>query len=482
MVRSVLDGNFGPVRDELTVTELPVTGTIPAHLDGRYLRNGPNPVIDPNPSTYHWFLGTGMVHGIRIRDGRAEWYRNRFVRDALTSSALGDPRAPGITHAGMDFAANTNVLEHGGRTLALVEGGILPYELTSELDTVGPCDFDGTLKGGYAAHPKIDPISGELHAISYYWAAGDKVQYTVVGTDGLVRKAVDIPVGGSPMMHDFSLTENYVVLYDLPVTFNLQFASKAAPRLLRKPVEFLLSQFIGRRPLPRPIATKLNRDNGASLPYSWNPDRPARVGVMPRAGSPSDLRWFDVDACYVFHALNAYEEDGTIVLDVIRHPQMFATHQLEPREGSPALDRWTVDLAAGKVREERFSDYHQEFPRIDERRQGLKHRYGYTVAHDGTEQLDDLVFNAVCRHDLVTGSTQTRSFGAHRGAGEFVFVPDDSESTEDSGVLMGLVYDAANDRSDLELLDAQTLETVATIHVPVRVPYGFHGNWAPTDQ
>ena len=143
-----LEGNYAPVREERTVTDLPVTGTIPDHLDGRYLRNGPNPVVDPDPATYHWFLGTGMVHGIRLRDGAAHWYRNRWVRSADVARALGEQPRPGPVHAGFDFAANTHVVGHAGRTLAIVEAGPRPYELTDELDTVGPCDFDGTLPGG----------------------------------------------------------------------------------------------------------------------------------------------------------------------------------------------------------------------------------------------------------------------------------------------------------------------------------------------
>ncbi len=116
-----LEGNFAPVRQEHTVTDLPVTGSIPDHLDGRYLRNGPNPIGDPNPATYHWFTGTGMLHGIRIRDGRAEWYRNRWVRSAEVARHLGAQPRPGPVNAGFDYAANSNVISQGGRTFALIE-------------------------------------------------------------------------------------------------------------------------------------------------------------------------------------------------------------------------------------------------------------------------------------------------------------------------------------------------------------------------
>ena len=153
--RRFLEGSFAPVNEEITVFDLPVTGQLPAGLSGRYLRNGPNPLGLDDPD-YHWFLGAGMVHGVRLRDGRAEWYRNRWVRSKAVAAAHHDQWPAGPVHENMDFAANTCIISHGGKTLATVEAGPLPYELTGELDTVGPCDFGGTLPGGFAAHTKLD--------------------------------------------------------------------------------------------------------------------------------------------------------------------------------------------------------------------------------------------------------------------------------------------------------------------------------------
>ena len=164
MSNRYLTGAFAPLTEEYTLTDLEVTGTIPDYLDGRYLRNGPNPVGEIDPELYHWFVGDGMVHGIRLRDGRAEWYRNRWVRGPLTARALGE-RPPSEECSVSGIGANTNVIGHAGKTIALVESGVTNYELTEELDTVGPCDFDGTLTGGYTAHPKRDPETGELHAV-----------------------------------------------------------------------------------------------------------------------------------------------------------------------------------------------------------------------------------------------------------------------------------------------------------------------------
>ncbi len=479
MTNRYLEAAFAPVNEEFTLTDLEVTGTIPTYLDGRYLRNGSNPIGEVDPELYHWFTGDGMVHGIRIRDGRAEWYRNRWVRGPLAAINLGE--APPDAHLGLyGIGANTNVIGHAAKTIALMEGGLANYELTDDLDTVGVCDFDGTLTGGYTAHPKRDPETGELHAVSFRWNRGNTVQYSVIGIDGRARRTVDIEVTGSPMMHDFSLTERYVVFYDLPVTFDAgRAAAMTVPRGLRLPARLLLSALIGRVRIPDPIAARMpcGKDSDRRLPYSWNPDYPARVGVMPRDGSNRDVRWFDVEPCYVYHPMNAYDDgDTSIVLDVVRHPKMFDTDHLGPNEGPPTLDRWTVDLANGKVRESRVDDRGQEFPRVDERLVGKPYRYGYapTVGEDATGG-DSLI-----KHDLVGGNTQSRSFGADKMLSEFIFHPSSPDAEEDDGVLMGYLYDRPTDRSELAVLDARTLQNVASVKLPHRVPAGFHGNWIPT--
>ena len=306
-----LNGNFAPVREEITALDLDVTGAIPEYLDGRYLRIGPNPIGDPDPARYHWFLGSGMAHGLRMRDGKAHWYRNRWVRSADVARKLGETWRGGPTNGGFDFAANTNIIGQGGRTLAIVEAGARPYELTDELETVGPSDFCGTLFGGYTAHPKRDPVTGELHAVSYNPMRGNIVQYTVTGVDGKVRRTVDIRLKAQTMMHDFSLTEKYVVLYDLPVA--LDFGSNLHSRPA-KTVATLLTRFAERHAAPDfflRAAMRGSARGGSSpsgMPYRWAPERQARVGVMPREGTAAEIRWFEVNACYVFHPLNAYDD------------------------------------------------------------------------------------------------------------------------------------------------------------------------------
>ena len=489
-----LSGFLEPVRAEVTASDLEVTGHIPEHLDGRYLRNGPNPAAEVDPATYHWFTGDGMVHGVALRDGKACWYRNRWVRSPAVSRSLGEPATHRIDpRAGMlGLGANTNVLTHAGKTLALVEGGVANYELTDELDTVGTCDFDGTLAGGYTAHPHRDPTTGELHAVSYSFARGRAVQYSVIDTQGRARRTVDIEVSGSPMMHDFSLTEKYVVIYDLPVTFDpVRVLPASVPRWLQLPARLVVQSVLGRVRVPSPIAARANRDTRRSsgFPYSWNNDYPARIGVLPREGTNKDVRWFDIEPCYVYHPLNAYSEvrDGreVLVLDVVRYSRMFDRDRRGPGESLPSLDRWTINLATGAVSTECRDDRSQEFPRINENLTGVRHRFGYTVGIDGGFQAaggPDVV-SALYKHDYATGSTAVAALDPDLMLGEVCFVPNPSaatEGSEDDGILMGYGSHRTRNEGQLLLLDAQTLETVATVHLPQRVPMGFHGNWAPS--
>ncbi len=434
-----LIGNYAPVRTEVTSADLKVTGLLPEALCGRYLRNGPNPLGAPEPATYHWFTGDGMVHGIRIRDGRAEWYRNRFVRSAAVATSLGEPVREGPVHGDMDFAPNTNVIGHAGRTYAIVEAGSRPYELTYDLDTVGPSDFGGTLPGGYTAHPKRDPVSGELHAVSYFWGWGNVVQYTVIDTGGLVRKVVNIDVGGPVSIHDMSITNRFAVIYDLPVVFAMEAAM-----------------------------------SGASFPYRWDASYQPRVGLLEREGNNRDILWVDVEPCYVFHAMNAYDDGDTVVLDVIRHTRMFDTYTLGPDEGPPTLERWTIDLAARKLVEERLDDRAQEFPRVDERLVGRRHRFGYAGAFLDNE-------SALIKHDMDRGISEVRRLPSGGGGTEAVFVPAGPDASENDGWVLSIVYDADTDSSALYVLNAAdfTGEPEAIVHLPQRVPFGFHGNWVP---
>jgi carotenoid cleavage dioxygenase len=446
-----LEGSFAPVASEITAFDLPVTGSVPAGLSGRYLRNGPNPMglDDPN---YHWFVGAGMVHGVRLRDGRAEWYRNRWVRSQAVAESLGEKWPDGPVHEGMDFAANTHIIAHAGRTLATVESGPLPYELSNELDTLGPYDFGGTLPGGFAAHTKADPRTGELHAIAYFWA-WNHVQHIVIDATGQVTRTTDIPVTDGPMMHDFALTGKYVVLFDLPVTFSMDAVSA-----------------------------------GKELPYTWNPAHHARVGLLARDGSSADVRWLDVDPCWVFHTLNAYDDDGRVVVDLCQYPGAFDVSTLWSGKAPVSLDRWIIDPAAGRVTRQRLDDRLQEFPRVDDRVISRPHRYGYSAVIGEVSRAtiplsgdfaDQAFANALLKHDLAHGTVEAHEFGRNAAAGEAVFAPTSPEAAEDDGYVMAFVHNPDRGAADLVILAAQdfTAEPVARVHLPARIPLGFHGSW-----
>lgn len=436
-----LQGNFAPVQEELTATDLEVRGELPRELNGRLLRIGPNPVAPKEP--YNWFTGNGMVHGIRLREGRALWYRNRYVRDEEVVEAKGWPEVPGPQHGMGANIANTNVIGHAGKTFAIVEAGGLPVELTSELETVARSDFDGSLNGSFTAHPKRDPKTGELHAVTYYWE-WDHLKYVIVGNDGRVRREVQIPVPGGPMVHDLAITDRFALLFDLPCTFD--------PSVL---------------------------EAGGSFPYVWHPEYGSRMGLIPRDGEASDVRWFEVEPCYVFHPLNAYEVgDDQVVLDAVRHERVFDADRNGLTEGNPVLTRWTFDLAGGSVKEEQLDDRFIEFPRMDERRIGSANRYGYVAryAQDG-EEAD---FPSLLKYDLETGASQEWDPGTGRSPLEPVFVPRSEDSGEDDGWILTCVYDASTNRSELVVLDAQNLgDPIATVPLPARIPFGFHGNWVP---
>jgi carotenoid cleavage dioxygenase len=438
-----LTGNFAPVQDETTAFDLPVTGEIPRDLRGRLLRIGPNP-LDPDPATHHWFLGNGLVHGVRLEDGQAKWYRSRLVRDDEVVRLRGGDPVPGPANQGPGGGiANTNVIGHAGRTFAIVEAGGWPVELSDELETLSRSDFDGTLPRGFTAHPKVDPDTGEMHAACYS-PFDENVQYLVVGADGRVRRRVDVPLPHKPMIHDCAITERYFLVLDFPCVFDAQALTE-----------------------------------GQALPYRWHPELPARVGLLPRDGEAGDIVWCEIDPCYVFHPMNAYDDaDGRVVLDVARHPAMFATHVNGPDEGPPVLERWRLDPQGGPIKAERVDDRAQEFPRIDDRLAGKPYRYGYAAAIDPGFEA-----RALLKHDMKTGTAESHAEGAHRTFFEPVFVPARDGAGEDEGYVMAYVHDAERGAADVVILDADDFagEPIATVRLPARVPYGFHGNWVADD-
>ena len=441
----LLIGVHAPMTEELTLHNLEVEGIIPAELDGRYVRIGPNPA-NPDPRTYHFFVGDGMLHGIRIAGGRALWYRNRWIRSTEVADARGFPPAPGPRH--VFDTVNTSVLGHAGSGWALVEAGSTPVRFNELLESQRYDDFAGTLPGSFTAHPRRDHRTGELHALCYEATDPKRVRYNVVDVGGKVRRSVVIPVEHGPLIHDCAITDRYVVILDLPLTLSMR--------------------------------TVLS---GHGFPYRWNERHAARIGLLPREGDAADIVWVPIEPCFVFHNANAYDlPDGRVVIDVVTYDRMFAADNQGPDEQPRGLERWTIDPTTKTFERRMIDRAPQELPVIDDRRTGLPYRYAYALGlpKEMTETLGGEA--PLIRHDLDRGTRELHEFGRGRVAGEFVFVPRAPDADEDDGWLIGFVIEADEATTALEILTARdvTASPIATIRIPHRVPPGIHGAWLET--
>jgi carotenoid cleavage dioxygenase-like enzyme len=434
-----LQGNFAPVKEEVTATDLKVEGALPPELNGLYARQTANPQTGVSA---HWFMGEGMVHGVRLDAGGASWYRNRYVHTAF----FDNPDAPRVSPEGkIDFTlsrANTHVLRHGGKILALEEGSF-PYELDDKLETVGCMDYDGQLESAFTAHPKICPVTGEMIAFGY----GQIPPYLVylrVSPDGTLVQKEEIEVRGPTMMHDFAASEKHAIFMDLPVVFSLEDALKGI------------------------------------MPFAWSDSYPARMGIMPRTGSNADVRWFEVEPCYVFHTMNAYDEGNSVVLDACRFSEVWRNPGEMQGDGSLTLHRFTFDLSSGNVKEETLDERSQEFPRISPGVVGQKNRFGFAVHLDSSENSDQPDFKGIMKTDFQSGATQLHEYGPGRSSGEAIYIPaEGADPNGDEGWVMSYVHDDATNKSSFVVLDASdmTKPEIARVELPQRVPFGFHGSW-----
>ena len=431
-----LQNNFDPVFDELDVANLVVRGAIPPELDGVYVRNGSNAQHADNQ---HWFLGDGMLHGVRLHGGRAQWYRNRYVQTPLYVNGLTSIQA-GLP-AGGNNQSNVSPIYHAGRLLTSGEVGF-PYEIDPEdLSTLGVHDFDGGLNTSFTAHAKIDPATGWMHFFGY-WLVPPFLTYHIADQSGRLIYSEEIAVSRSTMMHSFAITERDVVFWELPVLFD-----------------------------PRGFGVQ-------GFPFLWDDTYGARIGIMPLGGPASAIRWVEIEPAYVFHELNAFRDGDDVVIDVCRYERMMAGE----RFGSfPArLHRWRVGTGGAALT---FDDEivdgaaQYEFPMRDKRFTGRPHRHGWFV--QPREHPDTIDLGGLVHVDYASGAQRRWDPGPNRHAGEALFVP--AGSAEGEGWLLTFVYDHARDTSDLVILEALDVRKgpVAQIRMPRRVPFGFHGTWVP---
>jgi carotenoid cleavage dioxygenase len=437
---------------------LAVKGVLPSELSGTLYRNGANPQF-PLPGA-HWFFGDGMLHAFTFDNGRVS-YRNRWVRTPkwLAEHAAGRalygsynrrlPNVPASTPAD-GGVANTNVVYHAGRLLALEEGH-LPMEIEPRtLATRGYCDYGHAISGPFTAHPKIDPTTGEMLFFGYN-ATGPLTRTMTHGTIDGAGKLTHYEHFKAPyaaIVHDFIVTEHYVLFPILPLTGSIWRAMRGKP------------------------------------PYAWDPRKGSYVGLMKRGGKARDIVWFRSDPCFVFHVMNAWEDGDRIIANVMQSEEapLFPHPDGSPPDAAKSrarLCRWSFDVASKTDRFTRtyLDDIWGEFPRIDERRAGLRSNHGWYASGAPGSLLG-----------AFSGLVHVDGAGARRGQytlplgdtiAEPVFVARPGSSTEGDGWLLAVVWRGRENRSDLAVFNASDIATgpIALVQLGHRVPDGFHGNW-----
>ncbi|HEX6236726.1 MAG TPA: carotenoid oxygenase family protein [Acidimicrobiales bacterium] len=429
-------GNFAPVTTEETATDLEVTGSIPAELSGLFVRNGSNP---PSGTSAHWFLGDGMIHGVRIERGRAAWYRNRYVRTPL-SEAGRDILDFGGVPGRQNNQSNVALTHHAGKLLSLGEVG-WPFQLqTADLSTVGPWNFDGKLGDTMTAHPKTDPVTGRLHFFGYEFLR-PALTYYAADPGGRIDVVSPIAVDVATMVHDFAITDRDAVFWIGPVVFGPDPSS----------------------PYP-------------DIPFHWDPTGPCRVGVMPLDGPGDRIRWVDVPPCFVFHGLNAHRDGDEVVLRVHKLAEAFGPQgDLVPSH----LTEWRIGTGGDRLTfaERELSDRAMDLPTHDRRHTGRPTRHGWFTTTSPPSSEHGFELAGICHVDLRSGREDMWDPGPDVRSGEGFFVPGDAGEGE--GWVLTYIWDRTSNRSALGIFDAQAMREgpIARVELPVRVPFGFHGLW-----
>ena len=434
-------GNFRPVAEEVTETNLKVEGSIPPELSGLYVRNGTN---SSSGISDHFFGGDGMLHGVRLEGGQAKWYRNRYVDTPVyrkESGGFGAPKPEATTSA-------VSLLYHGGELMSLGEFGY-PYLIDpNDLSTKGVFNYDGKLPGNMTAHPRIDPVTGELLFFGYN-VTKPYLTYMRADAAGNMLQVEPIEMTGPSMVHDFAVTDKHVVFMEMPVRFSW-----------------------------------LSAVSGSGLPFKWDDSAPCRFGVMPRTGTNADVKWFDVPTCFIFHIMNSFEQGDEVIVDAARYDNLWVKNSHDFFH--PAhLSRFSMNMKTGKTSVETLNEHSMEFPQVNRDYWTKDYRYGYSLVVDevnDTPELIDKSESGIRKYDVKTGETDSYLPGPSLTPGEAVFIAaGESGGAEDDGYLASYVFDKNTDTSAFCLFDATKVSAgpIAKIQLPVRVPVGFHGEWVP---
>ncbi|MCP5281909.1 MAG: carotenoid oxygenase family protein [Rhodoferax sp.] len=464
----VLVGGFAPVAQEMTVDLTDVEGEIPKDLTGMYVRNGPNRRFEA-PGRYHWFDGDGMLHAVRFEGGKAQ-YQNRWVmtdslqEELAAGSALWqgikDPPRKDRPDMPIKNTSNTDVKFYAGTLVSMWYLGGAVYQCRpGDLSTIGKLDMDPRLQGlPISAHSKVDERTGEFLFFAYGKEA-PYMHYGVMDRQGALKTFMPVQLPGPRLPHDMAITPNYTILHDLPLFYDMDaFAA-------------------GRHKL------------------KFHHTLPSRFAVVPRHGTPEQIRWFEAEPTYMYHVSNAWEEDdgqggievvmtGTPFrlptdvrgqLDVDRFPKMLAN-----LEHDFIFKEWRFNLRTGQTKERVIDDIiNQEFPVINSWMQGHKTRYSWNVLMGRLNRAEDPRFCGLVRYDLQQDTCTTWHAGTGKWFSEAPFAPKDHWKSEDDGYLVGFMWDDRQQASFLSIFDAHDISRgpVCRIRLPQRVPNGFHATW-----
>ena len=453
-----------------------ISGCVPPDVKGTLFLScvGRNKIGDQQFG--HWFDGDGMINAITIKEGRVH-YRNRYVR---TPKYVNETAAQRILYRGVGTqipggmlknmfrtpgnAANTNVILHGGKLLALWEGG-KPWELDpASLESIGEYDFDGGLSSSqpFSAHGRYDPRTGFLYNFGVFGVPRPKLHFYRIGPGGELVSNKSHYVGNYSMCHDFAITDKHAVFV-------------LCPAFMRKPFQFLFGR--------------------TSILESIEFDKNEKTKIVVLDLDTADIvRQYEFDSFFGFHLGNARETDGKISLDVLCVDDMDVMDGLSDvfmergddfdfLANGAQLTRFTLDLSSGQGTQEPVAgSVAGEFPTWNPARTGVGNRYTWlgTIVENGTPYG----FNAYQKIDHHNGGLKIHDFGAGRFTSEANFVPaakgTEGGDDEDNGYLVSIVYNHQRDKSEVVILDARDMQReLAVIPLDHHVPFGFHGGFYP---